>query len=169
LFLEDPIGLEDYRTFVSYQSAVEDYQTKLKTSYTSVKKYYSSSYFVNWKPEYEKLVAIGANVSKSADFPRWAMVSALTYEMIYEQPVCYEFSNIKVPSVLFIGKEDRTIIVGKELLTPEQQTKYGQYQILGPETVKKIQVCKLIEFDNCKHIPHIEVKDAFLKALLEQL
>jgi len=168
LLLEDPIGLEDYRTFVPYESAEEDYKTELKTSYESVKKYYQSSYFTQWKPEYNYLVQIGANVNKSADFPRYAMVSALTYEMIYEQPVCYEFGLIKVPTVLFAGKEDNTI-VGKALLTPEQQAMHGQYKVLAPETAKKISDCKIIMFDNCKHIPHIEVKDEFLKALMKNI
>jgi pimeloyl-ACP methyl ester carboxylesterase len=168
LLLEDPIGLEDYRTFVPYKSAEEDYQTELKTSYESVKKYYQTSYFTQCKPGYEWLVQIGANVSKSADFPRYAMVAALTYEMIYEQPVCYEFDKIKVPAVLFIGKQDKTI-VGKALLTDEEKSRHGQYIILGPETAKKIPGCKLIEFDNCGHIPHIEVKDQFLAALLENI
>jgi len=168
LLLEDPIGLEDYRTFVPHESAEEDYKTELKTSYESVKKYYQSSYFTQWKPEYDYLVQIGANVNKSADFPRYAMVSALTYEMIYEQPVCYEFGLIKVPTVLFAGKEDNTI-VGKALLTPEQQAMHGQYKVLAPETAKKISDCKIIMFDNCKHIPHIEVKDEFLKALMKNI
>jgi pimeloyl-ACP methyl ester carboxylesterase len=168
LLLEDPIGLEDYHTFVPYKSAEEDYQTELKTTYESVKKYYQTSYFTTWKPEYEYLVKIGAGVSKSADFPRYAKVAALTYEMIYEQPVCYEFGLIKVPTVLFIGKDDKTI-VGKALLSDEEKTKHGQYKILGPETAKKIAGCKLIEFDNCGHIPHVEVKDQFLKALAENI
>lgn len=168
LLLEDPIGLEDYHTFVPYLSADEDYQTELKTNYASVKKYYQESYFTEWKPQYDYLVKIGASVSNSADFPRWAKVSALTYEMIYEQPVCYEFNLIKAPTVLFIGKQDNTI-VGKALLSAEEKAKHGQYQILGPETAKKIPGCKLIEFDHCKHIPHIEVADQFLKSLMENL
>lgn len=168
LLLEDPIGLEDYRTFVPYKNMEEDYQTELKTTYESVKKYYQSSYFTSWKPDYEWLVAIGANVNKSADFPRYAMVAAMTYEMIYEQPVCYEFSNISVPAVLFIGKQDNTI-VGKALLTPEVQAQHGRYAELGPATAKKIPGCKLVEFDHCKHIPHIEKRDEFLEALLTNL
>lgn len=168
LLLEDPIGLEDYRTFVPYNSAADDYKSELKTTYESVKKYYETSYFVKWKPEYDYLVKIGAGVSKSADFPRYAMVAALTFEMIYEQPVCYEFGLLKVPTVLFIGKEDKTI-VGKALLSEEEKAKHGQYKVLGPETAKKIPGCKLIEFDNCGHIPHIEVTDKFLKALLENV
>ncbi|WP_419700552.1 alpha/beta fold hydrolase [Mucilaginibacter sp. NFX135] len=164
LLLEDPIGLEDYRTFVLYQSAEDDYKTELKTTFESVKKYYQTSYFTSWKPEYDYLVKIGSGVSKSADFPRYAKVAALTFEMIYEQPVCYEFSLIKVPVVLFTGKEDKTI-VGKGLLSNAEKAKHGQYKILGPETAKKIPGCKLIEFDNCGHIPHIEVPEKFLKAL----
>ncbi|QHS54552.1 alpha/beta hydrolase [Mucilaginibacter sp. 14171R-50] len=168
LLLEDPIGLEDYRTFVPYNSAADDYKKELQTSYQSIKKYYETSYFVKWKPEYDYLVKIAASVNKSADFPRYAMVAALTFEMIYEQPVCYEFGLIKVPTVLFIGKEDKTI-VGKALLSDEEKTKHGQYRLLGPQTAKKIPNCKLIEFDNCGHIPHIEVPDKFLKALGESI
>jgi pimeloyl-ACP methyl ester carboxylesterase len=168
LLLEDPIGLEDYRTFVPYQSAEQDYITELKTTAESVKKYYQTSYFTQWKPEYDYLVKIGGGVSKSADFPRYAKVAALTFEMIYEQPVCYEFGLLKVPTVLFTGKEDKTI-VGKVLLSDTEKAKHGQYKILGPETAKKIPGCKLIEFDKCGHIPHIEVPDLFLKALLVNL
>jgi pimeloyl-ACP methyl ester carboxylesterase len=168
LLLENPIGLEDYRTFVPYSSAAEQYKIEIKGNYSSVKKYYESSYFTKWKPAYDYLVKIGGGVSKSADFPRYAMVAALTYEMIYEQPVCYEFGQLKVPSVLLIGKEDNTI-VGKALLTPEVQAKHGQYKVLAPQIAKQIPNGKLVEFDNCKHIPHIEVPDQFLKVLAENL
>ncbi len=168
LLLEDPIGLEDYRTFVSYRSAEQDYPTELKTSFESVKKYYQSSYFTKWEPRYDQLVKIGAGVAQSADFPRYAKVAALTFEMIYEQPVCYEFGLLKVPTVLFIGKEDKTI-VGKALLTDEQKAQHGQYKVLGPQTARKIPQCRLIEFDGCGHIPHIEIPGVFMKALLANL
>ena len=168
LLLEDPIGLEDYRTFVPYTTAAEQYKTELKTTPESVKKYYETSYFVKWKPDYDYLVKIGAGVAKSADFPRYAMVSALTFEMIYEQPVCYEFGLLKMPVVLFTGKEDKTI-VGKALLSDAEKAKHGQYKILGPETAKKIPNCTLIEFANVGHIPHIEAPDVFLKSLDENI
>jgi pimeloyl-ACP methyl ester carboxylesterase len=168
LLLEDPIGLEDYRTFVPYVNVDEEYQTELKTTYESVKKYYSESYFTKWSPDYDYLVKIGTGPSKSVNFPRYAKVASLTYTMIYEQPICYEFGLIKVPTVLFIGKEDNTII-GKALLSDDEKAKHGQYKTLGPETSKKIPNCKLIEFDNCKHIPHIEVAGQFLDELFKNL
>jgi pimeloyl-ACP methyl ester carboxylesterase len=168
LLLEDPIGLEDYRTFVPYTSTEDQYQTELKATAESVRKYYQTSYFTQWKPEYEELVRIASGVGSSADFPRYAKVSAMTFTMIYEQPVVYEFANLKVPTVLFIGKQDKTI-VGKGLLTPQQQALHGQYNVLGKQTAAKIPGAKLVEFNDCGHIPHLEVPTEFIVALLGSL
>jgi len=168
LLLEDPIGLEDYRTFVPYTTTEAQYQTELKATAESVRKYYQSSYFTQWKPEYEELVRIASGVSYSADFPRYAKVAAMTFTMIYEQPVVYEFQNLKVPTVLFIGKQDKTI-VGKGLLNPQQQALHGQYNVLGKQTVAKIPGAKLIEFNDCGHIPHLEIPTEFMVSLLGSL
>lgn len=168
LLLENPIGLEDYKTFVPYITTEQQYQKELKATAQSIKAYYYSSYFTLWKPEYDELVRIAAGVTLSADYPRWARVAALTYTMIYEQPVMYEFSNLKVPTVLFIGKEDKTI-VGKGLLTQAQQALHGRYKLLGKQTMAKIPKAKLIELDGVGHIPHLEAPTEFLIALLGSL
>jgi pimeloyl-ACP methyl ester carboxylesterase len=168
LLLENPIGLEDYRRFIPYITTEEQYKTELKATPESIRKYYQSSYFTLWKPNYEELVRIPGGVTNSTDFSRWARVAAMTYTMIYEQPVVYEFYNIRVPTVLFIGKEDKTVI-GKALLSPDQQAIYGQYKLLGKQTAAKIPGAKIIEFDGCGHIPHIEVPTEFTVALLGSL
>jgi pimeloyl-ACP methyl ester carboxylesterase len=165
LLLEDPIGLEDYRQFVPYASTEEQYKTELKSTAESIKKYYQGSYFTMWKPEYDELVRIGGGVTFSADYPRWARVAAMTFTMIYEQPVVHEFQNLTVPTILFIGKEDKTI-VGKGLLSPQEQALHGQYKVLGKQIAARIPKAKLIEFDGCGHIPHIEVPTEFIVALL---
>ncbi|MDQ7948222.1 MAG: alpha/beta hydrolase [Pedobacter sp.] len=168
LLLENPIGLEDYRTFIPYITTEQQYQTELKATAASIKKYYQSSYFVKWRPEYDELVKIAAGVTFSADFPRWAKVAAMTFTMIYEQPIVYEFSNLKVPTVLLIGKEDQTI-VGKALLTPAEQAQHGQYKILGKAIANQIPNGKLVEFENCGHIPHLERPEVFLPELIKNL
>ena len=168
LVLENPIGLEDYRTFVPYVSTEQQYKNELKTTAESVKRYYQNSYFTEWKPEYDELVRIAGGVTFSADYPRWAKVAALTFTMIYEQPVVHEFANIKVPTLLLIGKEDKTI-VGKGLLSAEDQKKHGQYKVLGKATAAKIPGAKLIEFDGLGHIPHLEKPEEFMKALIGNL
>ncbi|MHA4893601.1 alpha/beta fold hydrolase [Pedobacter sp. PWIIR3] len=168
LLLENPIGLEDYRGFVPYITTEEQYRTELRSTPESIRKYYQTSYFTVWKPEYEELVRIAGGMTNSGDYPRAAKVAAMTYSMIYEQPVVYEFYNLKVPTVLFIGKEDKTII-GKALLSPDQQALHGQYKLLGKQTAAKIPGAKLIEFEACGHIPHIEVPTEFTVALLGSL
>ncbi|MCX2450426.1 alpha/beta hydrolase [Pedobacter sp. PLR] len=168
LLLENPIGLEDYRSFIPYVSTDQQYQSELKATAESVKKYYQSSYFTVWKPEYDELVRIAGGMTKSADFPRLARVNAMTYTMIYEQPVVHEFINVRVPTVLFIGKEDKTI-VGKGLLSPDQQALHGQYRFLGKQTAAKIPGAKIVEFEGCGHIPHIEVPTEFNVAILGSL
>jgi pimeloyl-ACP methyl ester carboxylesterase len=165
LLLEDPIGLEDYRQFVPYATTEEQYKTELKSTAESIKKYYQGSYFTMWKPEYDELVRIGGGVTGSADYPRWAKVAAMTFTMIYEQPVVHEFQNLTVPTILFIGKEDKTI-VGKSLLSPQEQALHGQYKVLGKQIAARIPKAKLIEFDGCGHIPHLEVPTEFIVALL---
>ncbi|HEX8607150.1 MAG TPA: alpha/beta hydrolase, partial [Pedobacter sp.] len=64
--------------------------------------------------------------------------------------------------------EDKTII-GKSLLTPDQQAIHGQYKLLGKQTAAKIPGAKIIEFEACGHIPHIEVPTEFTIALLGSL
>lgn len=168
LILEDAIGLEDYRTFVPYKNAEEQYKGELKKTAQSIKEYYQNSYFPEWKPAYDYLVDIGAGVINSSDFPRWAMVSALTSVMIYEQPIVYEFSNLKVPATVMVGTKDHTI-VGKGLLSKAEQESHGIYKNLGKATADKIPNAKLVEFDGVGHIPHIEVYNQFMVELLKAL
>ena len=168
LLLENPIGLEDYRTFVPYRSTEEQYKTELKASAASIKRYYQNSYFPEWKPDYDYLVDIAAGPVHSADFPRYARVAAMTFTMIYEQPGLYEFADLKVPVVLFNGKEDKTI-VGKGLLSPEEQDRHGQYNVLGKATIKRIPNGKLVEFDGVGHIPHVQIPERFIASLISNL
>jgi pimeloyl-ACP methyl ester carboxylesterase len=168
LILEDAIGLEDYRTFVPYKNAEEQYKSELKKTAESIKSYYQSSYFPEWKPAYDYLVNIAAGVIPSADYPRWAMVSALTSVMIYEQPVVYEFKDLTVPTTVMVGTKDHTI-VGKGLLSKAEQDKHGIYKELGKATADKIPNAKLVEFDGVGHIPHIQVYEEFMKELIQTL
>jgi pimeloyl-ACP methyl ester carboxylesterase len=165
LLLENPIGLEDYRNFVPYIATAEQYKNELKSSAESIRKYYQTSYFPEWNTDYDYLVKIGAGPTKSSDFPRYAKVSAMTFTMIYEQPIVHELADLKVKTVLFIGTADKTI-VGKGLLSVEEQARHGQYKTLGKRTSEKIAGSKLVEFDGVGHIPHIQIPEKFIAALI---
>lgn len=164
LMLENPIGLEDYKAIVPYITLEEQYKNELQTTEASIRRYYQSSYFPVWKDDYEYLVRIAAGVINGAEFPRYAKVSALTYQMIYEQPVLYEFPQLQVPVVLLIGARDKTV-VGKDRLPEHLKNKYGNYLQLGKQTAAKIKRCKLIQF-NAGHIPHLERPQEFLDEMI---
>lgn len=162
--LENPIGLEDWKLYAPYTSIDENYQTELKADYESAKKYQNGFYYDNkWKPEYDEWVYLLTGWVKSPDYPQVAMVNAKTSDMIFTQPVVYEFQNIKVPTLLIIGTRDRTAIGKNKVKDPAVAAKMGQYQILGKETQKKIKGSKLVEIENVGHLPHIEVFDKFIK------
>jgi pimeloyl-ACP methyl ester carboxylesterase len=164
LVLESPIGLEDYRTLVPWASIEELYRTELHTTYEDMLKY-QKAYYTVWKPEYEKYVQDQAWVLGTGEYPRDAMASALTYEMIYQQPVCYEFSRVTTPTLLIIGQADRTV-VGKNRLPPELKNVAGNYPELGRKTHELIKNSQLVEMPNVGHIAHIAAPDEFYRALL---
>ncbi|WP_294311460.1 alpha/beta hydrolase [uncultured Chryseobacterium sp.] len=167
LILENPIGLEDYKTFASYQTIDQAYQSELKNTAESYKKYQLTFYYDNkWKDEYQPWLDLIAGWTLHPDYPKVAWDAALTSDMIYNQPVCYEFKNIKVPTLLIIGTRDRTAI-GKDRAPKELQPKMGQYQELGKKTQQQISGSKLVEIENGGHLPHIEVYDQFWKALYD--
>jgi pimeloyl-ACP methyl ester carboxylesterase len=163
LILEDPIGLEDYKLFVPYRSLDQLYEKEKSATYDSYKKY-QQSYYPAWKPEYEQYVAAQAAVLDDAGFKQAAFVNAVTYQVIYEQPVIYELEQVHVPVLLIVGAEDRTI-VGKNLLTDDQKKVHGQYPVLAMKAVDRIKDARLVILDGVGHIPHIQAKEAFLKSL----
>ncbi len=164
LILEDPIGLEDYRTFVPYTTTDSLFASEKKATYASYKKY-QEGYYPEWKPEYEQYVKAQAEPLTEPNFEKTAWANALTYQMIYEQPVVYEFKSITVPTLLIVGKEDRTI-VGKGKLSEEVKQRHGQYPELGKKTRDAIPNSELVELDGVGHIPHIHTPDEFIDLVM---
>lgn len=164
LVLENPIGLEDYKRFVPYQSTEALIEKEMISTYASFKKY-QQSYYPIWKPEYEQYVEAQAEALNDSDYHTIAKVNAYTFQMIYQQPVCYEWDRIQSPTLLIIGQSDRTV-VGKDLLSEAQKKVYGQYPALGKKTKTLIRNSRLAELPGIGHIPHIQDTALFLKHLL---
>ncbi len=168
LILEDPIGLEDYRLTVPPAPLEQLYQQELTMTLESFRKYVQS-YFVNF-PAYraEVFVEPRMRVSLSGDFPRWAMSAALTTMMIYQQPVCYELSEIKVPTLLIIGQEDHTA-VGRDRAPIDLQRNLGNVAELAKKAVAQIPGARLVQIPNVGHIPHLEAPEQFFQAVSDFL
>lgn len=167
LILEDPLGLEDYKKFIPYKTMEQQYKKELAATYASYKKY-QQSYYPVWKNEYEQYVAAQAEPLQQKDFNSVAWVYALTYQMIYEQPVLYDLPKLNVPTLLLVGQLDRTV-VGKEMLSAKKQKLYGNYPALAKNAGKKIKNSKVVILPGTGHIPHIQSIDQFKTNVLNFL
>ncbi len=166
LILENPIGLEDWKTVAPYTSIDIHYQNELKASYESTKQYQLSFYYDNkWKPEYDEWVYLLTGWVKHPDYPVVAMNNAQTADMIFTQPVLYEFGNIKSPTLLIIGTRDRTAIGKNNVKDEKVRAQMGQYQNLGKVAQQKIPNSQLVELDDVGHLPHIETFERFIEPL----
>jgi len=166
LVLENPIGLEDYRVGVPFQSVDEAEATELKSTEASIRKYHATYYPHGYPAAHDQWLLPLAAQTRHPDFPLVARANALTFDMIYQQPVCYEFSRLTVPTLLIIGQDDRTV-VGKGLIKdPAVLARMGQYPLLGQRTAAQIKGAKLVPLKGIGHIPHLEAPAAFQAALL---
>lgn len=166
LILENPIGLEDWKLKVPYKPVEWWYKNELKKNYESIKNYQLENYYDNsWKPEYDQWVNLLAGWTLNSSYETIAWNAALTYDMIFTQPVVYEFKNITSPTLLIIGTRDRTAL-GKPLVSEEVKKTMGLYSQLGKTTKERIPNAKLVEIENTGHLPHIESFDQFIKPLI---
>lgn len=168
LVLENPIGLEDYRLKVPPRPTDALIANEMNQTEAQIRAFLKG-YPARWDPEvFERYVEVRSRIRLSGELPRWARSAALTYQMVYQQPVRYEFPLIRKPALLVIGQTDRTAL-GKDAVSEEVKATLGLYPELGRAAARDIPGALLIELENVGHIPHLEVPDRFHKDLLEFL
>jgi len=168
LVLENPIGLEDYRSIASPVSIEKLYADELADTDAKKIRAFYKKYFVTWKPEYERFVEVEARLPLSGEWPRFAKASARTYQMIFQQPTVYDLPRLTMPTLLVIGQADRTV-VGRPYSTPQKLQGAGDYPRLGKQAAKAIRNAQLVELAKIGHIPHLEAPQPFQTALLKFL
>ncbi|HYZ20867.1 MAG TPA: alpha/beta hydrolase [Rhodopila sp.] len=170
LVLVDPIGLEDWKAKgVPWQSVDAWYRRELHTTADSIRSYERATYYAGtWKPAYEPWVQMLAGMYRGRGLEEVAWDSALIYDMIYTQPVFYEFEQLRPPVLLMIGDKDTTAI-GKERAPPPVRAGLGNYPALGKAAVARMPHARLVEFPDLGHAPQIQAPERFHAALLDGL
>ena len=168
--LVNPIGLEDWKAKgVPSLSIDQWYARDLEITAERIRNYERATYYAGqWRPEYERWVQMLAGQYRGAGKEIVAWNSALLYDMIYTQPVVYEFGLLKMPVLLLIGLQDTTAI-GKDIAPPEVKARIGNYPALGKATAKVFPNATLIEFPALGHAPQIQDPDTFHRKLIEVL
>jgi pimeloyl-ACP methyl ester carboxylesterase len=170
LALVNPIGLEDWKALgVPYRTVDQWYERELKVSADGIRNYQRETYYSGrWKPEFDRWVDMLVGLNKGPGHTQVAWNSALIYDMIFTQPVYYEFHNLKVPTLLLIGTSDSTAL-GSDIASPEVKAKLGHYDVLGKQVAKLIPQSTLVEFPGMGHAPQMEEPEEFHQALLAWL
>jgi pimeloyl-ACP methyl ester carboxylesterase len=170
LAMVNPVGLEDWKAEGVPSITVDQwYQRELGVTAQRIRAYEQATYYAGqWRADFEAPVQMLAGMYRGNGRDLVAWNSALLYDMIYTQPVVYEFEKLKMPTLLLIGQKDTTAI-GKDLASPEVRAQLGHYKELGRVSARRIPLATLIEFEGMGHAPQIQDPEAFHAALLRGL
>lgn len=170
LVMVNPIGLEDWKAEGVPSPGVDQWHAReLQVTAERIRNYERSTYYVNeWRPEYERWVQMLAGMFRGPGRDVVAWHSALLYDMIFTQPVLYEFGRLSVPTLLLVGEKDNTAI-GKDLAPPDVKARLGDYPRLARRAVDAIPGARLVTFPELGHAPQMQDPERFHRALREGL
>ncbi|MEX1212346.1 MAG: alpha/beta hydrolase [Balneolaceae bacterium] len=151
LVLVNMIGMRDFRLQRPFQPTQAIYESNLERDLEQIRSGIEA-YFVEWDPEYEFFVRVHHGWTLSAEWPRLAMVRALNQQMVYSQPVAYEFAHVQVPAYILSGAEDGP-----------------NYPEMAREVLEKLPDGELHLFENVGHNPHLESPEPFRAELIRWL
>jgi pimeloyl-ACP methyl ester carboxylesterase len=151
LAMINQIGLSDTRAGRPARDIMDAYKGVLARDYAEIVRG-MRAYYVNWKPEYMKYVKIHYGWIQSGEWPRMAMVRALQQQAIANDPVVYDWPNIKA----------RTLVIGGEKDGPD-------YPGQARRVADTVQNGQLYIIPGVGHNPQFEAPDKLYPPLLKFL
>jgi pimeloyl-ACP methyl ester carboxylesterase len=155
----NPIGLTDGRFERPMTPIREGYAATLKTDYQSTRSglgRYVAHDPKAWNQEFEAYTRIRYSWTLSADWPRLAMVQALIGQMLYADPVVYDWAHITVPTLAFGGAED--MLLGPAKAFQDRMAFLAKSVPNGNGRLHLIP--------GLGHVPHLEAADKVLPPLV---
>ncbi len=169
LILLNPIGLENYLDKVEYKDVDFFYKMELNKTADGIKKYQQKNYYDGeWNDTYAALTDFMIGQINHPDWPKVAWNNALTYDLLFSQPIVDELPKLTMPVKLIIGTRDRTG-PGRNWKKAGVETELGRYDKLGFRTAEKIKNSTYYPLDGVGHLPHIEDFERFSKSLKSAL
>lgn len=157
--LYNPIGLTDIRYDRPQQPIDEGYKQTLASDYQSIRASLARYVAHNpkaWNQDFETYTRIRYSWTLGADWPRLAMVQALTLQMIYADPVVYDWAHIQVPTLAFGGADDRL---------PGTAAAFQERMAYIAKTIPNDNG-RLLLLPGLGHVPHLEAPEKVLPPLV---
>lgn len=112
-------------------------------------------YFPNdWPPAHLKYVKRQYGQTLSGEWPRLVMVRRLQQQMLYEDPVVYDWQHIKTKALVMGGEQDGLV---------------RDFPGLAKNVANQLQNSALLLYPNIGHAPHVEIPDKFNADLIRFL
>jgi len=154
LVLYNQIGLTDARLQRPPTPLDDAYKQVLAQNYDAVYRGLAR-YFPTGVPKVaEKYIARQYGWTLSGNWPTAAMVRALVQQMVYEDPVVYDWQHIKAKTLEIGGEKDGA--------TPD-------FPVHAKHVAATIPDCQLVLFPGVGHVPHFEAPEKFFPELLKFL
>lgn len=168
LVLEDPIGLVDYRRFipsVATETLVADERRRTAPSYRA----FMQSFFVTLPPAaIEPFVEWRMRVALGSEYERYCRAAALTYQMIYREPVRDLYGEIQAPTLLMVGEKDRAAPL-RHYAAPGAAAKMPTIPQAAEAAAKDLRKGTFVHLPDVGHVPHLEAPDMFRRQVLDFL
>jgi pimeloyl-ACP methyl ester carboxylesterase len=168
LILESPIGLVDYRRYVPPQSIETLVQAERRRTVASYRAFMRDYFPTLPAPEMEPFVEWRMRVAQSGEYDRFCKAAALTYQMIYRDPVADQFQDIEANTLMIVGERDMTAPL-VHYASPAMAAKMPRIPQAAPDIVKGMRSAQLHTVPGAGHVPHLEAPDAFRETMLEFL
>ncbi|MEZ5560670.1 MAG: alpha/beta hydrolase [Pseudomonadales bacterium] len=154
LVMVNQIGLTDVRQSRPWSDPEELYRRVLATDYESVLAGHRRYYPRGWQPEYLEWVRVQYGLTLGGDWPRMARVRAAQMQILYEDPVVYEWQHIATKALVIGGADDRLS---------------ADYPAEARHVAESLQNAELVLFPGVGHAPAFEIPEQFHAELIRFL
>lgn len=165
LALEDPIGLVDYRVYVPPQETSTLVAAEHAHTLESYRAFIAHFFPILPAADYEPFVIWRMRVALSGEFERFARAAALTYQMIYREPVRALYASLSMPVLLTAGTKDRSAPLAS-YASPEARVRMPAIHEAAQEAMAELQAGRFVSFPEVGHVPHLEAAERFRTELL---
>lgn len=140
------IGLTDLRRGGPWRDPEDVYRDVLDTDYQDVLAGHRRYYPAGWREEYLEWVKVQYGLTLGGDWPRMARVRAAQMQILYEDPVVYEWQHIDSKALVIGGAEDR--------LTAD-------YPAEARHVAESLGNAELLIYPDVGHAPGFEIPERF--------